>query len=98
MFAIALFSLLERSEESSERVLAGNGHCKVGHRSNAWSVGLGSSFSDPFERLRSSRADSPLRRWCARAGAGGFQTDADIDASVAWMVEFLDRGFRAATT
>lgn len=53
---------------------------------------------DPGNEVHALRVlRSVLHGFATIEGSGGFQMDADIDASVAWMVEFLDRGFRAAT-
>lgn len=53
---------------------------------------------DPGNEVHALRVlRSVLHGFATIEGSGGFRMDADIDASVAWMVEFLDRGFRAAT-
>ncbi|MDF2492716.1 MAG: TetR family transcriptional regulator, partial [Microbacterium sp.] len=52
--------------------------------------------ADEVHALRVLR--SVLHGFATIEASGGFQMDTDVDASAAWMVDFLDRGFRAATT
>ncbi|WP_284756970.1 WHG domain-containing protein [Curtobacterium flaccumfaciens pv. flaccumfaciens] len=54
---------------------------------------------DPADEVHALRVlRSVLHGFATIEASGGFQMDTDVDASAAWMVDFLDRGFRAATT
>lgn len=50
---------------------------------------------DEIHALRMLR--SILHGFASLEASGGFQMATDVDASFAWMIEFLDRGLRAST-
>lgn len=51
---------------------------------------------DPADEVHALRMHrSVLHGFATIEVSGGFQFGTDVDASFAWMVDFLDRGFRA---
>jgi AcrR family transcriptional regulator len=59
---------------------------------------LGDYRLDPADQIHALRMmRSFLHGFATLEAAGGFQIDTDVDASFAWLVEFMDRGLRASS-
>jgi AcrR family transcriptional regulator len=65
----------------------------------SWAAMLRGYRLDPGQEIHAMRMlRSVLHGFATVEVAGGFQMDADVDESFAWMIDFIDHGLRAIAT